>query len=167
VGGSPPQAERLYHQTQSEYRKRELEKFMRITPCTVCNGKRLKEKVLAVKVGGKSIIDVTDLPIAGCLGFFNDLSLSKRETDIARLILKEITDRLHFLDKVGLGYLTLSRSAGTLSGGEAQRIRLATQIGSNLMGVLYVLDEPSIGLHQKDNQKLIETCRRSAISETP
>jgi excinuclease ABC subunit A len=158
--GLLPQAERLYHQTQSEYRKRELERFMRISPCQKCQGKRLKEKVLAVRVHDKSIIDITDLSVASCIRFFRDLDLSEKETGIARQILKEINARLDFLEKVGLGYLTLSRNAGTLSGGEAQRIRLATQIGSNLMGVLYVLDEPSIGLHQKDNKKLIDTLRR-------
>jgi excinuclease ABC subunit A len=158
--GLVPQSERLYHQTQSEYRKRELEKFMRISPCTVCGGKRLKGKVLAVRIHDHSIIDITDLPVASCIRFFRDLDLTEKEQEIARQILKEITSRLDFLEKVGLGYLTLSRNAGTLSGGEAQRIRLATQIGSNLVGVLYVLDEPSIGLHQKDNQKLIDTLRR-------
>jgi excinuclease ABC subunit A len=155
--GLLPQANRLYHQTQSEYRRQELEKFMRITPCPICKGARLKEKVLGVKIAEKSIRDLTDLSITMCSEFFLALSLSTREQEIARQILKEIRDRLHFLEKVGLGYLTLSRNAGTLSGGEAQRIRLATQIGSNLMGVVYVLDEPSIGLHQRDNQKLVET----------
>ncbi len=155
--GLLPQADRLYHQTQSEYRRHELERFMRITPCPACGGARLKKKVLGVKIAGKSIREVSDLPINRCGEFFHTLSLTPREQEIARQILKEIRDRLQFLEKVGLGYLTLSRSAGTLSGGEAQRIRLATQIGSNLMGVLYVLDEPSIGLHQRDNRKLIET----------
>ncbi len=158
--GLVPQSERLYHQTQSEYRKRELEKFMRISPCTVCGGKRLKGKVLAVRIHDRSIIDITDLSVSSCIRFFGDLDLTEKEKEIARQILKEITSRLDFLEKVGLGYLTLSRNAGTLSGGEAQRIRLATQIGSNLMGVLYVLDEPSIGLHQKDNKKLIDTLRK-------
>ncbi|MDD1711709.1 MAG: excinuclease ABC subunit UvrA [Methanoregulaceae archaeon] len=158
--GLLPQASRLYHQTQSEYRKRELEKFMRISDCPKCHGKRLKDKILAVKVGDMSIIDITDLPVTRCIEFFSGLTLTRKQDEIARQVLKEIRDRLDFLGKVGLGYLTLSRSAGTLSGGEAQRIRLATQIGSNLMGVLYVLDEPSIGLHQKDNQKLIDTLRR-------
>jgi excinuclease ABC subunit A len=157
--GLLPQADRLYHQTQSEYRRHELERFMRITPCPACGGARLKKKVLGVKVAGKSILEVSDLPISRGNEFFRDLSLNPREQEIARQILKEIRERLLFLEKVGLGYLTLSRSAGTLSGGEAQRIRLATQIGSNLMGVLYVLDEPSIGLHQRDNRKLIETLR--------
>jgi len=158
--GLLPQSERLYKQTQSDYRRRELEKFMRISPCPVCNGKRLKEKVLAVKIGEKSIIDVTDLSIKKCIEFFEQLFLTEKGFQIARQILKEIKARLQFLDKVGLNYLTLSRSSGTLSGGEAQRIRLATQIGSNLMGVLYILDEPSIGLHQSDNQRLIDTLHR-------
>ncbi|WOF16093.1 excinuclease ABC subunit UvrA [Methanoplanus sp. FWC-SCC4] len=158
--GLIPQAARLYGQTKSEYRKKELEKFMRISVCPKCGGKRLKDKVLSVKVADKSIIDVTDLSISKSLEFFEDLSLSRKETDIAKQVLKEIKSRLLFLNEVGLGYLTLSRTAGTLSGGEAQRIRLATQIGSNLMGVLYVLDEPSIGLHQRDNHKLIETLQK-------
>jgi excinuclease ABC subunit A len=157
--GLLPQTARLYAQTQSEYRKRELESYMRVFDCPACNGKRLKEKVLAVRINGKSIIDVTDLSVTGCLAFFAGLNLTDKEAEIARQIIKEINSRLEFLEKVGLGYLTLSRNSGTLSGGEAQRIRLATQIGSNLMGVLYVLDEPSIGLHQRDNRKLIETLR--------
>ncbi|KDE55146.1 excinuclease ABC subunit UvrA [Methanoculleus sp. MH98A] len=155
--GLAPQAERLYHQTQSEYRRRELEKFMRVLPCPKCGGKRLKEKVLAVKVAGKSIVEVTDLSVTGALSFFRTLDLTETEREIAKQVLKEIIARLEFLNQVGVGYLTLSRSAGSLSGGEAQRIRLATQIGSNLTGVLYVLDEPSIGLHQRDNRKLLET----------
>ncbi|MCU0633097.1 MAG: excinuclease ABC subunit UvrA [Methanolinea sp.] len=158
--GLVPQSERLYHQTQSEYRKRELEKFMRISGCPRCHGKRLKDKVLSVRIQDRSIIDITDMPVSRCTEFFATLDLPEKQQEIARQILKEINARLDFLEKVGLGYLTLSRSAGTLSGGEAQRIRLATQIGSNLMGVLYVLDEPSIGLHQRDNQKLIDTLRR-------
>jgi excinuclease ABC subunit A len=158
--GLLPQVERLYHQTKSEYRRRELGKFMKITACPTCRGKRLKEKVLAVKIGEKSIVDVTDLSISGCITFFRTLTLTEKEREIARQVLKEIRSRLDFLEKVGLDYLTLSRSAGSLSGGEAQRIRLATQIGSNLMGVLYVLDEPSIGLHQRDNHKLIATLQK-------
>ena len=155
--GLAPQAERLYHQTQSEYRRHELEKFMRILPCPKCEGRRLKEKVLAVKVAGKSIVEVTDLSVTGARSFFRTLDLTETEREIAKQVLKEIAARLEFLEQVGVGYLTLSRSAGSLSGGEAQRIRLATQIGSNLTGVLYVLDEPSIGLHQRDNRKLLET----------
>ncbi len=157
--GLLPQTARLYAQTQSEWRKRELESYMRVSDCPACKGKRLKEKVLAVRIDGRSIIDVTDLAVAGSAALFRNLKLTGKETEIATQIIKEIRSRLDFLEKVGLGYLTLSRNAGTLSGGEAQRIRLATQIGSNLMGVLYVLDEPSIGLHQRDNRKLIETLR--------
>ncbi len=155
--GLIPQSERLYQQTKSDYRRRELEKFMRVRPCPACEGKRLKPKILSVKLEGNSIIDLTDLPIVRLKKFFTDLKLDGKEEEIARHVLKEILSRLSFLDDVGLGYLTLSRSAGTLSGGEAQRIRLATQIGSRLMGVIYILDEPSIGLHQRDNHKLIET----------
>ncbi len=158
--GLIPQSERLYKQTESDYRRRELERFMRISPCPSCNGKRLKPKVLSVKISNKSIIDITDMSIKQTIVFFKTLILSKKQEEIAWQILKEIKARLDFLDKVGLNYLTLSRSAGTLSGGEAQRIRLATQIGSNLMGVIYILDEPSIGLHQKDNKKLIDTLYR-------
>ncbi len=158
--GLIPQSERLYHQTESEYRRKELEKFMRISPCPACGGRRLKPKVLAVKVHGKNIVDVTELSIKDAKSFFSTLKLTKTEAKIARQILKEIRERLDFLDKVGVGYLTLSRNSGTLSGGEAQRIRLATQIGSNLTGVLYILDEPSIGLHQRDNQRLIDTLHR-------
>ncbi len=157
--GLLPQTARLYAQTQSDWRKRELEGYMRVSDCPTCHGKRLKNKVLAVRIDGKSIIDVTDLPVGGSAALFRDLKLTVKEKEIAHQIIKEIQSRLDFLEKVGLGYLTLSRNAGTLSGGEAQRIRLATQIGSNLMGVLYVLDEPSIGLHQRDNRKLIETLR--------
>ena len=157
--GLLPQTARLYAQTQSDWRKRELEGYMRVSDCPSCKGKRLKDKVLAVRIDGKSIIDVTDLPVAKSAALFRNLNLTEKETEIATQIIKEIRSRLDFLEKVGLGYLTLSRNAGTLSGGEAQRIRLATQIGSNLMGVLYVLDEPSIGLHQRDNRKLIETLR--------
>ncbi len=158
--GLLPQADRLYTQTKSEYRRKELEKFMRISECPSCHGKRLKEKVLAVRIAGKSIIDVTNFSISSCLAYFDEIELTEKEQEIARQILREIQSRLMFLEQVGLGYLTLSRNAGTLSGGEAQRIRLATQIGSNLTGILYVLDEPSIGLHQKDNHKLIETLQK-------
>jgi len=160
--GLIPQSVRLYGQTASDYRREELEKFMRVLPCPTCNGQRLKEKVLAVKVKEKSIVDVTDQSVGESIDFFAKLAprLSEKEQEIARQILKEISSRLGFLEHVGLGYLTLSRNAGTLSGGEAQRIRLATQIGSNLTGVLYVLDEPSIGLHQRDNARLIETLKK-------
>ncbi len=155
--GLIPQSDRLYKQTESDYRRRDLEKFMRVYPCPVCNGKRLKPKALAVKINDKTIADVTDMSIKQSILFFKSLILSKKQQEIAWQILKEINARLHFLDNVGLSYLTLSRNSGTLSGGEAQRIRLATQIGSNLMGVIYILDEPSIGLHQRDNKKLIDT----------
>ena len=158
--GLIPQSERLYKQTESEYRRQDMERFMRISPCPVCNGKRLKEKILSVKIAHKSIIDITDLSIRQSLVFFETLNLTKKQQEISYLILKEIRARLRFLDNVGLNYLTLSRNAGSLSGGEAQRIRLATQIGSNLMGVLYILDEPSVGLHQRDNKKLIQTLQR-------
>ena len=158
--GLIPQSERLYKQTESEYRRQDMERFMRISPCPVCNGKRLKMKILSVKISQKSIIDITDMSIKQSLEFFETVKLTKKQTEIAYLILKEIKARLKFLDNVGLNYLTLSRNAGTLSGGEAQRIRLATQIGSNLVGVLYILDEPSVGLHQRDNKKLIQTLQR-------
>ncbi len=160
--GLIPQSIRLYGQTASDYRREELEKFMRVLPCPACSGRRLKEKVLAVKIGDKSIVDITDQSVGESIDFFQTLApkLSEKEQEIARQVLKEISSRLGFLEHVGLGYLTLSRNAGTLSGGEAQRIRLATQIGSNLTGVLYVLDEPSIGLHQRDNARLIETLKK-------
>ncbi len=158
--GLIPQSERLYKQTESEYRRQDMERFMRISPCPVCNGKRLKSKILSVKIAHKSIIDIADMSIKQSLEFFETVKLTKKQEEIAHLILKEIKARLKFLDNVGLNYLTLSRNSGTLSGGEAQRIRLATQIGSNLVGVLYILDEPSVGLHQRDNKKLIQTLQR-------
>jgi len=153
---------RLYSETKSEARKEEIMEYMRENPCLLCHGKRLKKEVLAVTVAEKSIIELTDMPVRKCLEFFDSLSnkLTERERTIAKLILKEINARLEFMMNVGLDYLTLSRASGTLSGGEAQRIRLATQIGSNLVGVMYVLDEPSIGLHQRDNTKLIGTLKR-------
>ena len=160
--GVVPQTMRLYHQTESDWRKASIEKFMRSSQCSVCKGKKLKPVPLAVKIIGKSIIDITDLSIEQAVTFFMNLDsqLNEKELIIAKAILKEINERLGFLKNVGIGYLTLSRAAKTLSGGEAQRIRLATQIGSNLMGVLYILDEPSIGLHQRDNFKLINTLHR-------
>jgi len=160
--GVIPQTMRLYRQTESEWRKEDIEKFMTARPCNSCHGKKLQPLVLAVRIQGKSIIDVTDLSIDEAVEFFRDLpsKLNENETFISNQVLKEINARLGFLKNVGLGYLSLSRAAKTLSGGEAQRIRLATQIGSNLMGVLYVLDEPSIGLHQRDNAKLIATLAR-------
>ncbi len=158
--GLIPQSERLYKQTESEYRRQDMERFMRISPCPACQGRRLKQKILSVKIVGQSIFDITDLSIKNSLEFFETLKLTKKQEEIAKLILKEIKARLRFLDNVGLNYLTLSRNAGTLAGGEAQRIRLATQIGSNLVGVLYILDEPSVGLHQRDNKKLIQTLQK-------
>ncbi|MBU0497045.1 MAG: excinuclease ABC subunit UvrA [Candidatus Thermoplasmatota archaeon] len=158
--GLIPQSDRLYKQTESDYRRRDMERFMHVSPCPLCQGKRLKPKVLSVKINNKSIIDITDLSIQDNLHFFSTLQLTTKQQEIARQILKELIQRLEFLDHVGLNYLTLSRNAGTLSGGEAQRIRLATQIGSNLMGVIYILDEPSIGLHQRDNKKLINTLQK-------
>ncbi|WP_435300077.1 excinuclease ABC subunit UvrA [Timonella sp. A28] len=152
--------ERRHAETESEWAKEKYEAFMREVPCPTCNGARLKPEVLAVKVGGKSIADVCELSIKECKPFLDALELGHREKQIASAVLKEIQDRLGFLLDVGLDYLTLSRAAGTLSGGEAQRIRLATQIGSGLVGVLYVLDEPSIGLHQRDNRRLIDTLTR-------
>ncbi len=160
--GVIPQTMRLYKQTESEWRKEDIEKFMNSRLCNTCYGKRLQSVVLAVLILDKSIIDVTDLSIEEAVSFFASLParLNEKEMAIAKQVLKEITERLCFLKNVGLGYLSLSRAARTLSGGEAQRIRLATQIGSNLMGVLYILDEPSIGLHQRDNAKLISTLHR-------
>ncbi len=158
--GLIPQAQRLYSQTDSEYRRQELEKYMRVSPCPICHGQRLKQKVLAVTVGGHSIIEITDLSIRDCQRFFSELELSDRDREISQQLLKEIQARLRFLEHVGLGYISLSRNMSTLSGGEAQRIRLATQIGSNLMGVLYILDEPTIGLHPRDNVRLIETLKQ-------
>ncbi len=153
---------RRYEETESEYIKQELEQYMATRPCPVCQGKRLKPESLAVTVGDKNIAEVTAMSIEEAARWFDALEaqLTPRERAIAERILKEVRARLKFLLDVGLGYLTLDRSATTLSGGEAQRIRLATQIGSGLMGVLYVLDEPSIGLHQRDNQKLIHTLQR-------
>ncbi|RLL46641.1 excinuclease ABC subunit UvrA [Oceanobacillus piezotolerans] len=146
---------RRYRETSSDFIRDTLEKYMSEKKCNTCKGHRLKEEALAVKVNGLHISNVTDYSIVEAKDFFHGLELSEKEQQIAKMILKEIEDRLNFLDTVGLEYLTLSRKAGTLSGGEAQRIRLATQIGSALTGVLYVLDEPSIGLHQRDNDRLI------------
>lgn len=148
---------RKHEETESDWSKDRYEQYMRNVACEACNGARLNPTILAVKVGGHSIADVTEMPMRDALSFVRSLSLSTREAQIAELVLKEIDARLQFLLDVGLDYLNLARSAGTLSGGEAQRIRLATQIGSGLVGVLYVLDEPSIGLHQRDNRRLIET----------
>lgn len=158
--GVIPNLQRRYRETESDFMKREIEKYMRERKCKECLGARLKPEVLAVTVADKSIIDVTTLSIERAFNFFSNLNLNVRDQQIAVQVLKEIQARLKFLIDVGLEYLTLERSANTLSGGEAQRIRLATQIGSGLMGVLYVLDEPSIGLHQRDNQRLINTLTR-------
>lgn len=155
--GIIPNLERRYRDTASEGIREFIEGFMSAKPCHVCKGKRLKKEILAVTINERNVADVTDLSIGDCQDFFEHLDLSEKETAIAHLILKEISSRLGFLVNVGLNYLTLSRAAGSLSGGEAQRIRLATQIGSSLMGVLYILDEPSIGLHQRDNDRLIST----------
>ncbi len=152
--------ERRYKETQSPAMRAELEECMSETPCPDCGGRRLKKTALAVTVGGMNITEFTDLPVVSALKFIDSLRLSEKDMMIAERILKEIKSRLGFLVNVGLGYLTLSRSAATLSGGESQRIRLATQIGSSLMGVLYILDEPSIGLHQRDNDKLLRTLKR-------
>jgi excinuclease ABC subunit A len=152
--------ERRYRETASDGIREFIEQFMSAKPCGTCKGHRLKKESLAVTVGGKNIAHVTSLSIGEAQKFFAGLELNEKERTIARLILKEIDSRLGFLAAVGLDYLTLSRAAGTLSGGEAQRIRLATQIGSSLMGVLYILDEPSIGLHQRDNDRLIQALRK-------
>ena len=152
--------ERRYRESTSDYSKQEIERFMTQTPCPDCKGKRLKRESLAVTVGDMNIADLSDLPVRSARDFLRDLQLGKTQAMIAEQILKEIDARLGFLVNVGLDYLTLSRSAVSLSGGEAQRIRLATQIGSGLMGVLYILDEPSIGLHQRDNARLLKTLQR-------
>jgi excinuclease ABC subunit A len=151
--------ERRHRESESETVREELEKYMNIMPCPTCQGARLKKEALFVRVGGQNVQQVTALSIKDSLTFFNTLALSEKEEDIARRILKEIRERLNFLVNVGLDYLSLDRASGTLSGGEGQRIRLATQIGSSLVGVLYILDEPSIGLHQRDNGRLLQTLR--------
>ena len=152
--------ERRYRETQSDASKKEIEEVLSECPCPTCQGKRLRPEALAVTVGGKNLHAVTELPVDDEITFFESLDLQGNQKIIAAQILKEIKARLHFLQSVGLSYLTLSRSSGTLSGGESQRIRLATQIGSSLMGVLYILDEPSIGLHQRDNDKLLATLKQ-------
>ena len=158
--GVVPRMERLYLETKSNYNRKYISKFMSNHKCPLCHGKRLRPEVLAVTVNGKSIADVVEMSIKDSYRFFLDLKLTERENFIAKEVLKEIRERLKFLVDVGLDYLSMERSSGTLSGGEAQRIRLATQIGSGLVGVLYILDEPSIGLHQRDNVKLIETLKK-------
>ena len=152
--------QRRYRETNSDWVRYELESYMSQIPCPECNGKRLKPESLAVTVGGLNIAELSDMSVGDALDFIKGIKLTERERMIADRILKEVIERLGFLKNVGLDYLTLSRYAGTLSGGESQRIRLATQIGSYLMGVLYILDEPSIGLHQRDNGKLLKTLFR-------
>ena len=151
---------RRYKESSSEAARADIEKLMTARPCEACGGKRLKKSVLSITVGGRNISDICDMPVDRLQAFFDSLNLSLREKTVAAPILKEINERVKFLVDVGLNYLNLSRSSGTLSGGEAQRIRLATQIGSGLTGVLYILDEPSIGLHQRDNDRLIKTLKR-------
>ena len=147
--------EQRYRETGSDAMKQEYESFMRITPCKTCKGQRLKKESLAVTVADKNIYEVTNLSIEKLKAFLADMQLSEQQQLIGRQILKEIRARVSFLSDVGLDYLSLGRATGTLSGGEAQRIRLATQIGSGLVGVAYILDEPSIGLHQRDNDRLL------------
>jgi excinuclease ABC subunit A len=158
--GVIPNLERRHKETDSDFMRREIERFMVEKPCFACGGKRLKPEVLAVTVADRSIMDICGLAVDQAVEFFDGLKLSEKDTKIVAQVLKEIKARLGFLNEVGLNYLTLARGANSLSGGEAQRIRLATQIGSGLQGVLYVLDEPSIGLHQRDNEKLINTLKR-------
>lgn len=158
--GVIPDLERRYRETESTWSREEIARFMRPLSCQQCDGKRLRKEAVSVKVADINIIDLTALSIGKAFIFFKDLKLTKQENNIARRIVKEIKERLGFLTNVGLEYLSLDRTSGTLSGGESQRIRLATQIGSSLMGVLYVLDEPSIGLHQRDNDRLLETLVR-------
>ncbi len=158
--GIIPNLERRYRETSSDYTKSEIERYMTVCPCDTCHGKRLKKEALAVTVGGTNIAELTDKPVNELYDFIENLQLPITQALIAQPIVKEIKARLNFLKDVGLSYLTLSRNASTLSGGEAQRIRLATQIGSGLTGVLYILDEPSIGLHQRDNEKLLATLKK-------
>lgn len=157
--GVVPSLERRHKETDSEFMRKDIERFMRVRKCNTCGGKRLKPVVLAITVNGLNIVEISDLAINEALELFSSLKLSEKEKLISTQIIKEISARLDFMNNVGLNYLELSRAANTLSGGEAQRIRLATQIGSGLQGVLYVLDEPSIGLHQRDNDKLIATLK--------
>ncbi|MCA9331710.1 excinuclease ABC subunit UvrA [Candidatus Saccharibacteria bacterium] len=157
--GVIPNLERRHKETDSDFMRRDIERFMRERPCHICNGRRLRPEVLAVTVAKHSIMDICEMSIDEAINFFNEVNLSAKESQIASQVTKEICARLQFMQDVGLNYLNLLRSAATLSGGEAQRIRLATQIGSGLQGVLYVLDEPSIGLHQRDNERLINTLK--------
>lgn len=152
-----------YKDSTSDSQREKYEKYFATIPCASCGGKRLKPEILAVTVGGKNIHEVCDMSAADALEFFSNLQLDERQAFIAAAIVKEVRARLQFLVDVGLDYLTLERGTASLSGGEAQRIRLATQIGAGLMGVLYILDEPSIGLHQRDNERLIATLERRAI----
>nr|MDE7051380.1 excinuclease ABC subunit UvrA [Lachnospiraceae bacterium] len=152
--------ERRYRETSSDVSKREYETFMRITPCKACGGKRLKKEALAVTIADKNIAEITNMPIRTLMDFLENLKLSEKQLKIGKAVLKEIRSRVRFLVDVGLDYLSLARYTGSLSGGEAQRIRLATQIGSGLVGVAYILDEPSIGLHQRDNDKLLQTLNK-------
>src|SRR5256885_1394182 len=158
--GVIPSLHKNFVETDSESKREDLRKFMRETPCNSCKGRRLTGEALAVKINEKSIMDVCDFSIDSCYDFFQNLKLTETEKYIAKSVLKEVLSRLEFLKNVGLNYLTLTRMSATLSGGESQRIRLATQIGSNLTGVLYVLDEPTIGLHQRDNARLIDTLKK-------
>ena len=158
--GVIPNLERRLRETDSDATREKLEQFMNIMPCPSCQGARLKPETLCVRIGGRNIQEICSLSVSDAEGFFAGLKLPPKETEIARRVLKEIRERLSFLVNVGLDYLALDRTSGTLSGGESQRIRLATQIGSSLVGVLYILDEPSIGLHQRDNRRLLETLKR-------
>ncbi len=160
--GVVPNLERRHKETDSDFIRRDIERFMQEKPCHACQGLRLKPEALAITLQKQSIMDICQFSIDDALTWFKSLKLNEKETKIADMILREIGARLQFLQDVGLNYLNLLRSANTLSGGEAQRIRLATQIGSGLTGVLYVLDEPSIGLHQRDNARLIRTLKTPA-----
>jgi len=160
VEGIVSNLERRYRETNSEYSREKIEEYMSISPCPECNGARLRPESLAVTVGGKNIYELTQMYISKCKSFIKNLKLTNKEKVISRRILKEIKERLSFMENVGLNYLTLDRETRTLSGGEAQRIRLATQIGTSLVGVLYILDEPSIGLHNRDNKRLLKTLKR-------
>ena len=158
--GIVPNLERRYKETDSDWSREKIEEYMSVRPCPECNGARLRPESRAVKVGEIAIHEFTAMSAKRALEWLGQLELSNQDRAIARLILREIDERLRFLDNVGVGYLSMERASATLSGGEAQRIRLATQIGSSLVGVLYILDEPSIGLHQRDNERLIETLER-------
>ena len=158
--GIVPGLERRYRETDSALQKERIEEYMTLKPCPQCKGARLRDTSLAVTIGGLNISQLTNHSVESAITFVGALELSDTERAIGARILKEINERLSFLENVGVGYLSLDRAAATLSGGEAQRIRLATQIGSSLMGVLYILDEPSIGLHQRDNARLLATLER-------